>query len=328
MLTGQHFFGGGFVQIQSFPTPQLFINATFMTWPSLAPNGSAGAPSYSFLNEPTSGLYRNGAGDIRLSILGTDVLIPALVTLAAFGTTPGLGIGIIPIRPFHIRTNGSANFSQIVLENPNTTDNVGQIIDFLSTTTGTVTPQVSFGNIECRALVHDFATRTSDFRFSFKNLAVTEQIQFKAGRIIQSDTGDIVLKSAAGNGNVVLTANGTGRVNITGGAAKLGCNTIEASTGAQVTCDATLFIPISAARFIRFGAGANQRAGNATLVTGTIAVGCTTITANSLIQLQRKTSGGIIGDLTYTLNAGVGFTINSSLATDTSVVSFFIIEVS
>src|SRR5262249_45285328 len=38
------------------------------------PDGSAGAPSYSFLNELTSGWYRAGTQDARLSINGADVL--------------------------------------------------------------------------------------------------------------------------------------------------------------------------------------------------------------------------------------------------------------
>lgn len=39
--------------------------------PILAPNGTAAAPSYSFLNETGSGLYRIGVADIGFSITGT-----------------------------------------------------------------------------------------------------------------------------------------------------------------------------------------------------------------------------------------------------------------
>ena len=73
--------------------------------------------------------------------------------------------------------------------------------------------------------------------------------------------------------------------------------------------------------------GANSRAGNATLVGGTIAVAVNTVTADSIVMLTRKTSGGTIGTgITYTLNAGTGFTINSDNILDTSVFSYFVIE--
>ena len=59
---------------------------------------------------------------------------------------------------------------------------------------------------------------------------------------------------------------------------------------------------------------------------GTVTVSNTTITANSIIYLTRKTAGGTIGDLTYTLSAATSFTINSASGTDTSTVSFIIVE--
>jgi len=72
---------------------------------------------------------------------------------------------------------------------------------------------------------------------------------------------------------------------------------------------------------------ASSRAGNATLVGGTIAVAVNTVTADSIVMITRKTSGGTIGTaITYTLNAGTGFTINSDNILDTSVFSYFVIE--
>lgn len=69
-----------------------------------------------------------------------------------------------------------------------------------------------------------------------------------------------------------------------------------------------------------------RRVGNATLVGGTIAVVDASVTANTIILLSRKTIGGTAGNLTYILNAGVDFTINSDNALDTSVVSYFLVE--
>jgi hypothetical protein len=54
----------------------------------LAPNsGTVGAPTYSFGPDLTSGLYRAGAGDVRMAISGADV-----AAFAATGTTFAAGI--------------------------------------------------------------------------------------------------------------------------------------------------------------------------------------------------------------------------------------------
>lgn len=74
--------------------------------------------------------------------------------------------------------------------------------------------------------------------------------------------------------------------------------------------------------------GSNQRAGNLTLVAGTQTVSNTTVTANTIVQLTRKTSGGTIGTaITYTLSAGTSFTVTSDSILDTSTFSYLLIEV-
>jgi hypothetical protein len=74
--------------------------------------------------------------------------------------------------------------------------------------------------------------------------------------------------------------------------------------------------------------GTNQRAGNATLVGGTVTVNNTTVTANTVVLLTRKTSGGTLGTaITYTVSAGTSFTITSDSALDTSTFSYMLIEV-
>jgi hypothetical protein len=72
--------------------------------------------------------------------------------------------------------------------------------------------------------------------------------------------------------------------------------------------------------------GGSPLAGKAVLVAGTKAVAAASITANSIVMLSRKSAGGAIGDLTYTINAGVGFTINSASGTDTSTVGWVILD--
>jgi hypothetical protein len=77
---------------------------------------------------------------------------------------------------------------------------------------------------------------------------------------------------------------------------------------------------------LQLKSGTGQRFGNAVLVAGTVTVTNTTVGANSYILLTRKTAGGTIGELTYTISNGASFTINSTLVGDTSTVSYFIFE--
>lgn len=87
-------------------------------------------------------------------------------------------------------------------------------------------------------------------------------------------------------------------------------------------------ITLGLASSLSFPSGVNQRAGNATLVTGTVTVNNTTVTANTVVLLTRKTSGGTIGlAITYTVSAGTSFTISSDSAIDTSTFSYLLIEV-
>lgn len=87
-------------------------------------------------------------------------------------------------------------------------------------------------------------------------------------------------------------------------------------------------ITMTAASLLSITSGANQRAGNAVLVAGTVTVSNTTVTANTIVMLTRKTSGGTIGTaITYTVSAGNSFTITSDSVLDTSTFSYLLIEV-
>lgn len=84
----------------------------------------------------------------------------------------------------------------------------------------------------------------------------------------------------------------------------------------------------SAGALLSITAGANQRAGNATLIGGSITVNNTSVTANTVVMLTRKSTGGTIGfAVTYTVSAGVSFTISSDNVLDTSTYSYLLIEV-
>lgn len=72
---------------------------------------------------------------------------------------------------------------------------------------------------------------------------------------------------------------------------------------------------------------ADSPMGTVTLVAGTSgAIANTSVTANTQVRVTRKTAGGTLGNLTYTVSAGASFTINSTSATDTSVVDWELVE--
>lgn len=77
-------------------------------------------------------------------------------------------------------------------------------------------------------------------------------------------------------------------------------------------------LPTSTIPFIRSTAGI-------VLVTGTKTVADTAIRATSVIVPTRTVAGGTTGNFTYTISAGVSYTITSTNALDTSTVTAVII---
>ena len=101
-----------------------------------------------------------------------------------------------------------------------------------------------------------------------------------------------------------------------------------ANGGLDVLKLATLEARLGAGVALAVDADANAIAGNAVLVAGTVTVTNTNVSTGAVIMLTRKTAGGTIGDLTYTIAGGGGaFTINSSDVADTSTVSYLIVNV-
>lgn len=72
--------------------------------------------------------------------------------------------------------------------------------------------------------------------------------------------------------------------------------------------------------------GAAAVGGNAVLVVGTVTVATTAVRTASLILLTRKTAGGTLGNITYTISNGVSFTITSDNALDMSTITWVIVE--
>jgi parallel beta-helix repeat protein len=82
----------------------------------------------------------------------------------------------------------------------------------------------------------------------------------------------------------------------------------------------------TAGKGLAIAAGSNAKIGTATLVNGTVVVSNTSVNANSLIFLTVGSVVGTPGFLNYTKIDGTSFTINSSSATDNSVIGWVIID--
>ncbi|MFE5258228.1 right-handed parallel beta-helix repeat-containing protein [Streptomyces coelicoflavus] len=72
--------------------------------------------------------------------------------------------------------------------------------------------------------------------------------------------------------------------------------------------------------------GANARMGVATLVGGTVTVANTSVTATTRVAAFRQAPGGALGHLSAVADAGAGFTVDSSSATDTSTILWVLFE--
>lgn len=69
------------------------------------------------------------------------------------------------------------------------------------------------------------------------------------------------------------------------------------------------------------------KSGTATLVSGTVTVADTAVTANTEITLVHKTKGGTTGALFISAKtAATSFVISSTSSTDTSIVEYFILK--
>jgi hypothetical protein len=121
------------------------------------------------------------------------------------------------------------------------------------------------------------------------------------------------------------SATGTnGNINLV--VAPKGSGNFQATTGNIAAINGNITMG-TAGNGIQIKEGANARLGtSAAMTAGSIVIANTSVTANTVVFLSPATTGGTQGALSVVLNPGVGFTINSSSATDTSTVNFLLIE--
>lgn len=111
----------------------------------------------------------------------------------------------------------------------------------------------------------------------------------------------------------------------------LGVAPAKVSEGMVVLADGTNWDPgLGEGMYRRTSTGwkrVDPYTGTVTLVAGTKTVSLSAITANSRIYLTSQVDGGTPGSLRVSSRTpGVGFTITSSSATDTSTVAYQVIE--
>ena len=147
-----------------------------------------------------------------------------------------------------------------------------------------------------------------------------------------SNSEIVIGTGATGNGNNTTTLTNTGNTGIYGyGTLNLKSYGTGANTGTAAynlsTTSAGKIIEVPAGSKLILTTGANQSVNSATLVGGTVTVLNTSVTASSQIFLTVKTAGGTQGFLsTPTITAGTSFVIQSSSATETSTVNYWIIN--
>lgn len=103
-----------------------------------------------------------------------------------------------------------------------------------------------------------------------------------------------------------------------------GSGTVECVGTTRVTGDLKL---TTAGNGLYVKEGANATMGRAVLVAGTVTVSTTKVTTTCEIFLQHRIKSGTVGVVTVgTVSAGTSFVINSEIVTDTSTISWLIVE--
>jgi hypothetical protein len=161
------------------------------------------------------------------------------------------------------------------------------------------------------------------------------KLNFLAGLTAQGNAA--LQPSASGNSALSVNVNGSDafdRLRILGnGNIQTGPGTATRDTtwgrqgAAQIgTSDSDIVIGL-AGKGVRIKEGTNARMGTATLVAGVVTVSNTSITANTRIIPGHVTPGGTPGALfVQAVTVGTSFQIKSTSSTDTSVVSWVLVE--
>lgn len=347
-VTGMYRISAGNLGFSASGVLALTINSTSLisVGTVLGPNGTAALPAFSFASDTDTGFYRVGANTIGLSVNGASVLSVdssgiALASTSALTvngsnyaanaslngdlTVPG-GSAVNWTSRAKMNSPASGN---IKLSNSGATD--FGLLQFGGTTS-------SFPAIKRNGAALNFrlADDSADCAITAADITSSAALHAASASKIEWSGRSIML--SPGDGVIELTNTGITDFNRLqfGGTTSSFPSIKRSTTTLQFRlADDSAFCGISTAAIVMATAaplsvtsGTNQRAGNAVLVGGTVTVNNTTVTANTIVILTRKTSGGTIGTgITYTVSAATSFTINSDNILDTSTFSYLLIEV-
>lgn len=169
-----------------------------------------------------------------------------------------------------------------------------------------------------------YFTSSAYFGWSGQRILFTNGAGINYSVIRTSVNGNIVLTNSAENNFDYLQFGGTTSSFPALKRVTTGLEVKLADNSAYTTIAASKAILTNTVSLISTGAAAT--AGTATLVAGTVTVNTTAMTTTAILNYNRKTAGGTIGNLTYTQVDNTSFTITSDNALDTSVIVWNIIE--
>lgn len=166
------------------------------------------------------------------------------------------------------------------------------------------------------AAINAVSTTTTAIKFQGNSTGVKGVLYSDASLIGLIDTtGNNGLIVTPGSNSLDLrTTSSTPRLTVSGSAGDVTVNTGDLTVN-------------TAGKGLKLKEGSNARMGVATLVAGTVTVSNTSVTANTRILTARQGLSGTPGGISIgTVTPGTSFVINSSNATDASVILWVLIE--
>lgn len=271
-------------------------------FPLLAPDGTAGAPSYSFSSAPTYGLYWTG------TVMG----------FSANGTFAG---SITSSQIWTFRKNAIVGGLIGDLDSANTVFKIGSA-SLTGTTQEGMQVNISATSASTASVVSIQAASTTAnaaFTTAYRAQFLSANLTKGTGSTITRDIGILINTPTQGTNNASLSDDSSA---FSGNYWMYSTNTNPSLISGNLQINT-----VGKGLFIK--EGSNAKMGTATLVAGTVDVATTAVTANSRIFLTVQSLGTVAVATPIAVTARVAstsFTITSSMITDTSVIAWMLVE--